>query len=105
MLPLVRGWFCSPPSNHAAVWRDAMQLVINYPEHLADALQETPEELEQEMKTALAVKLFELKRISSGIAADLIGIDRVEFLMNLHRYGVSMIDISASELEGDMLNV
>jgi len=82
-----------------------VKLIINYPEHLADALQETPEELEHEMKTALAVKLFELKRISSGIAADLIGIDRVEFLMNLHRHGVPMIDMPASELEGDARNV
>jgi len=46
----------------------------------------------------MAVKLFEMKRISSGVAAQLAGIDRVSFLLNLHRYGVPMIDLTEAEL-------
>ncbi|MBW4540090.1 MAG: UPF0175 family protein [Myxacorys chilensis ATA2-1-KO14] len=81
-----------------------MQLRINYPELLPAALQQTPEQFEQEAKWAMAVKLFEMKRISSGIAAELIGIDRVTFLLNLHRYGVAMIDLSEAELQSDLAN-
>lgn len=47
------------------------QIKIDYPESLPDVLQQTPEQFEQEAKWAMAVKLFEMKRISSGIAAQL----------------------------------
>ena len=81
-----------------------MQLVVEYPSSLPDILQETPEQFEQEAKMAMVVKLFELKRISSGIAAEVVGMDRVSFLLSLHRYGVPMIDLDETELESDMKN-
>ena len=59
------------------------QLTINYPETFPDALQQTREQFEKEAKWAMAVKLFEMKRISSGMAAALLGIDRVSFLAQL----------------------
>ncbi|MEA5516820.1 UPF0175 family protein [Nodularia sp. UHCC 0506] len=80
------------------------QLKIEYPETLADALQQTREEFEQEAKMAMAVKLFEMKRISSGLAAQLAGVNRVTFLLNLHRYGVAMIDLTKEELLSDLTN-
>lgn len=49
----------------------------------------------------MAVKLFEMKRLSSGMAAALVGIDRVSFLLNLNRYGVAMIDLTEEELLSD----
>ncbi len=82
----------------------AMQLTIDYPETLPDALQQTPEQFEQEAKMAMAVKLFEMKRLSSGMAAALVGMDRVTFLLNLHRYGIPVIDLSEEELLSDLKN-
>jgi hypothetical protein len=38
-------------------------------------------------------KLFELGRLSSGRAAQLCGMDRVTFLLSLHRVGVAAIDL------------
>ena len=81
-----------------------MQLVIEYPKLLPDALQQTRAEFEQEAKTAMAVKLFEMKRLSSGIAARLAGMDRVTFLLSLYRYGVAMIDLEEDELVSDLQN-
>ncbi len=81
-----------------------MEMVIRVPDSLPDALQETPEEFEWEAKMAMAVKLFELGRISSGIAANFVGMDRVAFLLALHTYGVPMINLSESELRADMSN-
>ena len=82
----------------------AKKLLINYPESLPDILQESIEQFEQEAKMAMAVKLFEMKRISSGIAAKLAGIDRISFLLRLSHYGVSMISLESPELISDIKN-
>ena len=81
-----------------------MQLIVNYPEKLPDALQQSSEQFEREAKMAMAVKLYEMKRISSGTAAALVGVERVEFLLDLHRYGVAAIDLSTDELQADLEN-
>lgn len=80
------------------------KLQITYPDNLPDALLETREEFEKEAKMALAVKLFEMKRISSGIAAKIAGMSRVAFLFELHKYGVPMIDVTEEELISDIKN-
>lgn len=81
-----------------------MQLVIDYPQLLPDALQQTRSDFEQEAKMAMAVKLFEMKRLSSGMASKLAGVDRVTFLLDLHRYGVAMIDLDDEDLLADLHN-
>ena len=81
-----------------------MQLTVNFPDTLPDLLQETKERFEFEAKMALAVKLFEMKRISSGMAAALVGIPRALFLLTLHKYGVPMIDLDEEELLSDVKN-
>ena len=81
-----------------------MQLIVNYPEKLPDALQQSSEQFEREAKMAMAVKLYEMKRISSGTAAALVGVERAEFLLDLHRYGVAAIDLSTDELQADLDN-
>lgn len=78
------------------------ELTISYPETLPDSLQETPAEFEQEARLAMAVKLFERKRLSSGQAAALAGLDRVTFLLRLHQFDIPMIDLSADELLADV---
>ncbi len=49
----------------------------------------------------MAIKLFEMKRLSSGQAALLAGIDRTTFLMQLWEQGVAMIDLPTEELVDD----
>jgi len=80
------------------------QILIDYPANLPDMLHTTPSDFAAEAKMAMAVKLFELKRLSSGMAAQLAGVDRVTFLLNLHRYGVAMIDLDEDELKADLEN-
>jgi len=81
-----------------------LQLTVEFPETLPDALQTTRRGFEQEAKMAMTVKLFELKRISPGMAAALVGMDRVSFLLSLHYYGAAMIDLDDEELLADMEN-
>lgn len=82
----------------------SLQLTIEYPETFPDAVGRTREQFEQEAKWAMAVKLFELQRLSSGMAAALLGVDRVTFLLKLGDYGVPIIDLSEDELIADMAN-
>ena len=80
------------------------RFTIDYPETLPDVLQESPEQFEQEAKMAMAVKLFEMKRLSSGLAAALVGMDRVSFILRLPQYGVPAIDLDDEELRADIAN-
>ena len=81
-----------------------MTLAIDYPATLPAVLHQTRQEFEQEARMAMAVKLFERKRISSGIAAQMAGVPRAVFLLSLQEFGVPMIDLSAEELESDLAN-
>lgn len=81
-----------------------LQLTIEYPETFPDAVGLTREQFEQDARWAMAVKLFELKQLSSGMAASLAGVDRVTFLLKLGDYGVPMIDLTEAELLSDLAN-
>jgi len=80
------------------------QILIDYPANLPDVLQITPSAFAAEAKMAMAVKLFEMKRLSSGMAAQLAGVDRVTFLLELHRYSVAMINLDEEDLKSDLEN-
>jgi predicted HTH domain antitoxin len=80
------------------------KLVIDYAETLPDVMQRTKSQFEHEAKMAMAVKLFEMRRLSSGMAAKLVNMDRVFFLLSLHPYGVAMIDLEEKELLSDIEN-
>lgn len=81
-----------------------MQLLVEVPSNLPDAAQCTPQQFMHEAKLAMAIKLFEMKRLSSGMAASLIGMTRMQFLGELHRYDVPMIDLDKNELAQDIAN-
>ena len=81
-----------------------MQLLAEVPSNLPDAAQCTPQQFMHEAKLAMAIKLFEMKRLSSGMAALLIGMSRMQFLGELHRYGVPMIDLDENDLAQDIIN-
>ena len=60
-------------------------LTIKYSEDVLLSLKETREEFEEEARYLLALKLYELGKISSGKAAKMAGLSRIEFLMRLKK--------------------
>ncbi|TVR59326.1 MAG: UPF0175 family protein [Candidatus Competibacteraceae bacterium] len=77
-------------------------MTVEYPENLPDALQMSRGEFEREARLAMAVKLFETGKLSSGQAARLAALSRVDFLHELSRFGVSSIQVDVAELENDL---
>ena len=79
-------------------------LTIPYPSALLLSLKEDRNEFEQEACLLLAVKLFEMGRVSTGMAARLAGMERVAFMFALERFGLSPIGLDPDELEQDLSN-
>ena len=75
------------------------QLVINVPEKILLAEKSDETAFSRELRMLAAVKLYELGRLSSGPAAELAGMSRVEFLLNLKRYQVFPLAAELNELE------
>jgi len=73
-------------------------LTIKYSDDVLLSLKESKEEFEEEAKYLFALKLYELGKISSGKAAKLAGISRVDFLMKLGRYKVSPFQVDLNEI-------
>ena len=54
---------------------------------------------EVEVKMQLASQLFDKGILSSGQAADLVGISKREFLENVGKYGISIFGESVEDIE------
>lgn len=77
-------------------------LTIPYPEDLPAAVGVTPEEFEHELRVLVAAKLYELGRLTSGQAAAVAGLPRVEFLTALGRYQIAVFNYGLDELEQEI---
>ncbi len=75
------------------------QIVIDVPERVLLAEKTDEISFARELRVLAAVKLYELGRLSSGRAAELAGMPRVEFLLELKRYDVFPFEAELSDLE------
>ena len=75
------------------------QLLIEVPETVLLAKKMDETSFAREIRELAAIKLYELGRLSSGRAAELAGMSRVEFLLNLGRYKVFPFESELRDLE------
>ncbi|MDY0092912.1 MAG: UPF0175 family protein [Candidatus Vecturithrix sp.] len=76
-------------------------LSVSYPETIPAMSNLSPEAFEAEARLAMAMKLYEIGRLTSGQAAVLDGIPRVTFLLNYHRFAIYSVDWDESELHAE----
>ena len=77
-------------------------LAIEYPEALLAAWGTTDEDFEREARLALAMKLFEIGRVTSGQAAALAGLSRPAFLLSGERFGTPTVAWDAAEIAAEL---
>jgi predicted HTH domain antitoxin len=75
------------------------KLILDVPDESLLSLHLSDEAAAAEIRLAAAVKLYELRRLSSGAAARLAGIPRVLFLSKLADYVVDTFNLTEDELE------
>ncbi|MHB1560916.1 MAG: UPF0175 family protein [Isosphaeraceae bacterium] len=78
------------------------ELVLTYPDDLAQAVHLTGEELSVQLKLMAALKMFELGKLSSIKAAELAGMSRGEFFEACGRYRVSVFNYPDEEVEVEL---
>ena len=77
-------------------------LIVEYPDSLPDVLHMSRGEFEREARLAMGAKLFESGKLTSGQAARLAGLHKVQFLAELNRFGVAAMQVEADELEQEL---
>lgn len=75
------------------------QIIVNIPEKVLIAEKTDEASFAHELLVLAAVKLYELGRLSSGRAAELAGMSRIEFLLSLRRYKVFPFAAELRDLE------
>lgn len=78
------------------------ELIIKFPAGLENAIQLTKIEFELQLRLMAALKMFELGKISSGKAAELAGLSRIEFFEVCGKYHVCAFNYSPDEVEAEI---
>ena len=68
------------------------------------SIEMTRSELDHHLRLMAALKMFELGQISSGKAAELVGMNRVDFFQTCSRYHVSIFNYSPDDAAQEILS-
>ena len=77
-------------------------VTIHFPSEIRQMLNRTPEELARDLRLYSALMLFQLGKLSSGAAAEMVGLPRVAFLDLCAEYGIPVSQISGDDLRREM---
>ncbi len=78
------------------------QAILAYPEGFPQLLKMSDAAFVNELRFMAAAKLYELGRLSSGQAAKLASLERVEFLYRLAQIGVPAINLRDEEIDAEI---
>ena len=75
------------------------QITISLPDHLFAALRLGAGDVAREMRLALAIRAYQQHRLSLGKAAELAGLERLDFMETLGGVGVTLFDYDEAEVD------
>ena len=78
------------------------ELTVRYPDDLLVASGKPRNEVEEELRFQLAVRLFEVGRLSIGKAAELAGLARPRFADELGRMSIPVINLDDEEIHAEL---
>ena len=79
-------------------------ITVEVPEKVQQALNRTEGEIGRDVKLYAALMLYQLGKLSSGMAAQMAGMSRVDFLYLCGEYGISVFQYTPEELEAELSN-
>jgi len=77
-------------------------LTIPYSDDLLVSTGKSREALENEFRFLLAVKLFEIRQLSLGKAAELAGMQKFEFMDEIGRMGIPVINLDDEQIQEEL---
>lgn len=77
-------------------------LSLPYPDDLLITSGKSPSELEAELTFLLAVKLFELRRLSLGKAAEFCNMGKLRFMYELGRLQIPVINLDNDQIADEL---
>jgi len=75
---------------------------ISYPEDLLITSGKSPKDLEAELLFLLAVKLYELRRLSLGKAAEFCQMNKIQFMFELGRMKIPVINLDDDQIADEL---
>jgi predicted HTH domain antitoxin len=79
-----------------------MTIEVTVPEEVLAALRKTPQEVARDVRVSAAVEWYAEGLVSQGKAAELAGLSRVDFLDELARRKVPVIQMTIEELKAEI---
>jgi len=73
-------------------------VTLQLPEDVYAALRRSPEEFTRELRTAAAIHWYSQGQLSQAKAAEIAGVSRAEFIDELFRRGIPVVQATPDEL-------
>lgn len=78
---------------------------LRLPEGFESSVELTKNEFERQVRLMAALKMFELGKLSMGMAARLAGMSRIDFLDVCSQYEIPVTDASDEELASEVARI
>lgn len=78
------------------------ELKLNVPEEILYTLNENKNSFIKQMKFYTALELFRIHKLSMGKAAELAEMNKVEFMFEVGKYGVAVIDYETEDFNEEL---
>jgi predicted HTH domain antitoxin len=79
----------------------SMGAIVEIEDSLAELLQKTNQSLDKAAREMIVLELYRRGSISSGRAAELLGMRRMDFVHHASRLGIPCIDMTKDEWEAE----